>query len=272
MLRFSLLIGLIVWTCQAETPRRTHENLNSTLWVQRSAEYNVITRQIFLAARAALDTAFDDPNWSAVPQKENYQKLCRAIITDIDETILDNSYAQARAILAGRGIFQIDDWNAWVKEARATPVPGAAEFLQYAASRGVTIFYVTNRDHQLEEATRRNLTDAGFPVRKDIDTVLMLNERPEWTSNKQSRRDYVAASYRVLLLLGDDLNDFIPARGSVAERAALAESTKGNWGVRWFMLPNPVYGGWEDALFDNNRSLKDDERLRIKYDLLKKQP
>lgn len=41
------------------------------------------------------------------------------------------------------------------------------------------------------------------------ESVLMKNEMENWTSDKTSRRDLIAKCYRVVLLVGDSLGDFI---------------------------------------------------------------
>lgn len=93
------------------------------------------------------------------------------------------------------------EWSQWVSESAATAVPGAAEFLAYARSRGVTPFYITNRLAAEEAATRRNLETLGYPLDANEDTILTRGERPEWSAgDKAPRRDYVASRYRVLLL------------------------------------------------------------------------
>ncbi len=265
-----LAAALLAAAASAQAPPRTNENLNTTLWVQHAVEYRAVALEVFRAARTALDQALKQKSWTAVPQSGKYRKLLTAIITDIDETILDNSPAQARLVASGQA-YTLEGWNQWVEEAVAQPIPGALEMLRYAASRGVTVFYVSNRESTVEAATRKNLVTAGFPWRDDIDVLLTKGERPDWTSDKQSRRDFIAARYRVLLLLGDDLGDFVEgARSSLDKRQELFEMTKANWGVRWFMLPNPAYGSWEDALFNNDRTLNGEQRLERKYNLLRK--
>ncbi len=224
------------------------ERLHSTLWVQTSAEYAVITHQAFDMARHQLD-----------------QILARggdgrpmALIVDVDETVLDNSGQTARSILARRG-FHRDDWTAWVNEASAPPVPGALDYLHYVADRGLTVFYVTNRRVELEPATRRNLEARGFPLRQDIDVVLTRNERPEWTGDKSTRRQWIGARFRIMQILGDDLEDFIsvPPGTDADTRQRLARQHMDEWGRNWFILPNPVYGSWERALTPDGRSIFD---------------
>ena len=237
------------------------DGLNATAWVQTSVEYRACALQAWRSARLSLDRALRDRRWTAVlEQKGDPRRLPPAIIVDIDETVLDNSPAQARFLLQGNGRYSQQQWEEWTAEKRALPVPGAREFLQTAAARGVTVFYVSNRGPQEAEATRANLVEQGFPFCDSVagglgDALLLRGERPEWTSDKTSRRAAIAAHYRVILLCGDDLNDFFPARLSPQERMEKARARDSWWGERWIILPNPMYGSWEDSLFGFDRTL-----------------
>jgi acid phosphatase len=237
------------------------DGLNAVAWVQTSVEYRASALQAWRSARLSLERALKDKRWTAaLEQTGNARRLPPAIIVDIDETVLDNSPGQARFLLEGSGRYSQQQWEQWSAESRAEPVPGAREFLSAAAARGVTVFYISNRGQQEAEATRRNLVEKGFPFRNataaDLgDALLLRGERPEWTSDKSSRRAAVAAHYRVLMLCGDDLNDFFPARMKPEERMAKARAYDAWWGERWIILPNPMYGSWEDALYDFDRTL-----------------
>lgn len=243
--------------------RDTHEFLQGLLWVQTAAEYRALTLAAYDRARSQLDAALADPKWTAaVEQAGDVSALPVAVILDLDETVLDNSPYDADLVRAGQ---QSSDeaWRRWVERAKAEAVPGAAQFLGYAQQRGVAIFYVTNRSAAEEPATRRNLAALGLPVYDHPDGVLCKGERPEWTSDKTSRRQFVAASYRVVLLVGDDLNDFVPTRGLTPEqRVALAEAHREAWSTRWVLLPNPLYGSWETALYPRGSS--DEQVLKLK--------
>ena len=211
-----------------------------------------------------LDEALTHPFWTAaLEQSGGYQDLPPAVIVDVDETVLDNSSFQARLIHEGEE-FDPEAWAQWVEEAVAPPVPGALEFAREARRRGVTIFYITNRDDPLEAATRRNLEAAGFPVDAGQDRVLMRGERRDWINDKSSRRALVAARYRILLIIGDDFNDFVSARLSLPQRKSLAARYSDRWGQQWIMLPNPMYGSWEDALYGYQAGLSPDEKTRRK--------
>ena len=229
--------------------------VNATLYAQTAAEYQAAARQTYANARLALDAALAEPS----PRPP-------AIILDLDETVLDNSRYAVQSIRRGE-TFQFDEqWTAWVSQSAASAMPGAAEFLAYAVSRGVTPFYITNRTADMEAATQRNLSRLGIPA--STDTLLLRGERPEWnTTDKTPRRAYVASSHRVLLLLGDDLNDFIAASGkSVAERDAVIEQTAANWGTRWFIVPNAIYDSWESAVTGSSGTPC--EQLQKKLDFL----
>lgn len=201
--------------------RQTHELLNSVLWTQTAAEFKILAKQSYLRAQEALEKALNDPSWTAALEQEGrFDMRPPAVILDVDETVLDNSPYEARLILRGAA-FSTDTWHQWCEEARAPAIPGALEFTRYAAGKGVTVFYVTNRRHEVEEATRKNLETLGFPLDPKRDTLLTRGERPEWdTSDKTPRRKEVASGYRVLLLVGDNMGDFVPIeRASVEERA-----------------------------------------------------
>lgn len=228
----------------------TDENLNAVLWVQSAIEYEASALQAYRLAQLQLDAALKDPGWTAaIEQTSDSSKLPPAVIVDVDETVLDNSYYQARMVRDGTA-FSAATWDAWVQEERATAIPGARDFAQYATQRGVIVFYITNRTRNIEDATRRNLAAEGFPIDTGVDTVLTRGERPEWkASAKGPRRAHVAQSYRVLLLIGDDLGDFVvDASGTPEERRARTARHEDWWGRRWIMLPNPTYGSWERAI------------------------
>lgn len=239
-------------TRTAATAAAAHENLNAVLWMQTAAEYEATARSVFAAATALLDSALADPRWDALPPAErggqHIAHLPAAVIVDADETMVDNSAYQARLVEAGTR-FAPETWAAWVEERRAGAVPGALEFARAAAQRGITVFYVTNRDAAGKAATLDNLRALGFPLSEPEDTVLTVDEAQGWGSAKGSRRQFVAERYRVLMMVGDNLGDFLDGyQASVAERAALMEPYRSWWGSRWFMLPNPTYGSWESAL------------------------
>jgi 5'-nucleotidase (lipoprotein e(P4) family) len=248
-----------------------HEGLNAVLWVATSAEYYASAEQAFRLARLQLDEALlpENASWTAeLEQVGEPVDLPPAVVLDVDDGILGTSSFQAR-IVESHGRFRLAAWNDWVREEKGRAIPGAVEFVQYARGRGVRIFYVTNREVGLEAATRRNLQALGFPVDADGGNILSKKEREGWGSDKGSRREFIAASYRVVLVVGDDLNDFFSgSRVEPRERVALASRWRSYWGSKWIILPNPIYGGWERSLYGFDNRLSPDEILRRKYSRL----
>lgn len=244
-----------------------HENLNAVLWVQTAVEYEASTVQAYRLAQLQLDAALADPTWTAaIEQKGDVSKLPPAVILDIDETVLDNSPFEARMV-RDHTQYSTETWDRWVLEMRATAVPGAREFTEYAAKKGVRVFYVTNRTSNLEEATRKNLAAERFPIAADVDTVLARGERPEWSASaKGPRRAYVASTHRILMLVGDDLGDFIEdASGTPEDRRRKTGPYSNWWGRRWIILPNPTYGSWERAIIGSEKDHISARRRALKY-------
>ena len=230
-----------------------HENLNAVTWMQQAVEYQAAVRQTFVAATRSLEQTLSlegEKNRRGVGDDGGRTgvRLPPAIISDLDETLLDNSPYQARLIAEGVS-HSSERWRQWVEEKAATALPGALEFLKRAKELQVRIYYVSNRSAEEEPATRANLASLGFPIAEDYDCVLLKGEQPDWTSDKSSRRKFVAEQNAVLLLLGDDLGDFVAASiSSPKERAEAFARESERFGRSWFMLPNPSYGSWQRVL------------------------
>ena len=159
-----------------------------------------------------------------------------------------------------------------MKLERARAIRGAVEFVKFATSDPkVRVYYVTNRSHGVWQATARNLRAAGFPVDEDGGNLLSLGKQDGWSTDKQSRRAFVASTNRVLMLVGDDLNDFVAGvKGegvTPAARQEIAERNVANWGTKWIMIPNPMYGSWERATFEAKK-LGRQEKLERKMNRL----
>ena len=266
----------------AASAHAAHDNLNAVAWMQTATEWQALSRQTFTAAARELKGAVEhlellesmnpDPDgkpnalisntyasaaenqkrWNALVPSERGADDPReplAVIVDVDETVLDNTPYQVRMIRADKYVFDEPMWSTWVEARAARPLPGALEFAKQAEADGVTMFYVTNRDFALRQATVDNLRAAGFPVAADSSNVMTIDESRGWTGDKAIRRREIDAKYRVVLLIGDNLGDFL---GGVsvdnATRAGLVAPYEAWWGERWFMLPNPAYGSWESAV------------------------
>ena len=276
--RRHLILGLVCacfapFCAIAAEATRQNDLLNAVLWMQTAIEYRANCLTVYALAKTRLDQALADKTWTAYDQTGDFQDLPPAVILDLDETALDNSAYEAALAVNGTD-FDPKTWDAWVKAEQAKAIPGVIEFTQYADSKAVKVFYVTNRNAGQKAATRDNLRMLGFPMGGNVDTLLTKGDRPEWTSNaKGARISYIAKDYRVLLLFGDNIGDFSHKfNGSIAERDGLLEQVKAHFGHDWMMLPNPAYGSWESAAYGHDFRLSDDQKRTEKFDALKAWP
>ncbi|TXH54230.1 MAG: 5'-nucleotidase, lipoprotein e(P4) family [Bacteroidia bacterium] len=213
-------------------------SVQSVLWQQTAAEYRALCYQAYQTAKLKLDFYLE----TTKPAND----MGFAIITDIDETVLDNSPYNAWLIENNQN-YKFETWKAWTDKASATTVPGAKEFLNYAQSRGVEVFYVSNRIVAEKTTTMANLKNQGLPYADEAHLLLKSDK-----SSKLERFKTVTASHNVLLYIGDNLSDFPSAKAehsfevpSTQERNANTDRYNNYFGNYFIVLPNPMYGDWE---------------------------
>lgn len=231
----------------------------AVLWTQSSGEERALAYQAFALAKMILDRDL---------RMNRRSPMKRAIVVDVDETVLDNSRYQG-TLIKNRMNYESKTWTEWVNRAEAEAVPGAVEFLRYAASRGVRIFYITNRKLAEKDGTTTNLKNLGFP---DVNDQSVLVRTDPATSAKEPRRRSVSSKYRIVLLMGDNLNDFaelFEKSRTVGDRIAAVEQNKNQFGTRFIVLPNPMYGDWESAIYDYNLKLTEAEKAAKRKSMLK---
>ncbi len=234
-------------------PVNNEYQAGATLWMQKAGEYRALAYQAFNLARWQLDADLDKKNVKKLPKPE--QKKPRAIMVDIDETVLDNSPAQAYGIKTRQG-FDLKQWYAWGEMRKAKAVPGAVEFANYAASKGVKVFFVSNRDEVQKQATMDNLKAVGFTdVTADNVLLRQVDEKGNGISTKEPRREIILQKYRIVFFMGDNLDDHsnVFERKSVADRFAEVDKAKDMFGKRYILLPNAMYGTWENAIYEYGR-------------------
>lgn len=238
-----------------------NDNLNATLWSQTAAESQALVLQGFNRAAAAIKAGKADPAWNALPRDEQSPLPADAplaIITDIDETVLDSSPFNADLIqnpidktlppAEAKKLFE-QRWIDWAAQSEAMPLPGARAFLEAAAAQGIAIFYVTNRKDEEKRDTCNNLLLARFPLPSCDKHVLTRNDADGRPKEKGSRRKQIGSSHRVVAVLGDNLGDFLNGiYGSRDARSKLVDDHAAWWGERWIMMPNPMYGSWDEVL------------------------
>jgi len=223
----------------------------AVLYQQTAAEYRALCYQAFNVAKYQLDQSM---------RIMGLQKQ-QAIVLDIDETVLDNSPHEAKCIL--NNTIYPAYWEEWINVMDAKPVPGSLEFLKYAESKSIEVYYVTNRKEKYREQTLENLKKVGFPNADNDHLFLRTDE-----SSKEPRRKRISETTAITMLIGDNLNDFanVFEKKSVTERFILVDEMKTEFGSRFIVLPNAMYGAWEGALYDYDYSVsakeKDNKRLQ----------
>jgi 5'-nucleotidase (lipoprotein e(P4) family) len=216
--------------------------LSSVLWQQTSAEYKALCIQAYNLAELRMNE-----------HKKN--AAAKAIVIDVDETVLDNSPYRAERIKNDE--FDGSFWD-WVKAEKAETVPGALQFLLKADSIGFNIYYITNRDEKYREYTADNMMKLGFP-QVDKGHLLMRENK---NSDKTERRNYVSEKYEIVLLIGDNLVDFSQVfyGESIQNRKDKVDENNNEFGKKYIVLPNPVHGRWKKMFYHRNDPLTDEKK------------
>ncbi|MBL4678113.1 MAG: 5'-nucleotidase, lipoprotein e(P4) family [Mucilaginibacter sp.] len=219
------------------------------LYQQRAGEYKALCYQAYNIATLRLEQYVKRPS-----------NLPKAIITDIDETVLDNSpYFVDRA---KQGLTYSDSsWIAWTAQLKCDTLPGAAHFLKRAKELGVAVYYVTNRFAPERLATLENLKKFDLPDTDDAHLFVMGDDG----SSKEGRRMNITKDHNVILFLGDNLGDF---NKEFDERNPQIRSAKvgvnaNSFGEHFIVFPNVMYGSWEDRLYKKGDTTNDQKNNRL---------
>ena len=222
------------------------------LWMRTSAEYRALAYQGYNVAMNAVKMAVTDPS---------HQRKPLAIVLDADETVVDNTKLMGESIVNGNGRFDAPWWRQAVHQGKSQAMPGAVEFLNEVHKQGVEIFYVSNRYAPVNlDVTIQNFKGLGFPS-VDKDHVLLF----EKDSDKQPRFDMIAKKYYVVVYMGDNAGDFpIGTKGkTLAERNAIIDNHKEDFGTTFVVFPNPAYGSWVSALAKGYQNLSPEEQKQV---------
>lgn len=218
-------------------------------WYNRSGEM-----------RACYYQAYNLAKWQLEKQLKKAAKgKKKAVVFDIDETLLNNSPFEIKAIETGKG-YSKDTWMQWVSLARAAAVPGALDFINYAKEKGVEIFYITNRKIEEKTATIKNLDSLKFPYLDDAHMFFRTDE-----SSKEKRRLTIGKNHEILLFIGDNLADLSMIFENRSDNLGfnIVDQNKDNFGDKFIILPNPMYGDWEMALFEKGSKPSDSDKGKI---------
>lgn len=243
---------MVVQEQSNKIPSQEH-SVQAVNWQQQAAEYNALCLQAYNYARLSLDLMLDTT-------KMDVKKL--AIVTDLDETVVDNSPYNAKMIGLDEP-YQKSRWIEWGDEISAKAVPGSVEFFKYAASRGIETFYISNRYPEQLQVTIDNLNKLDLPY-VDEAHVMLRNE----SSGKLERREKVEETHHIIMLLGDNLADFTDLfeKQNSERRHALVDSLAAEFGSRFIVLPNVMYGDWQtNGIYEGRYDWTESQRDSIRH-------
>ena len=202
---------------------------NDVRWVKESNEYKAICHQVYSNALGEINNKLHYNRSSLNIPNHNF-----AVVMDLDETVLDNSDYQVD-ILSKNQAFSIESWSLWVKEEKASLVPGAFNYITFLRDKNIQIIFISNRMNERLESTKNNMRKLGIYADEDI-YLLRKNKQDKKTVrrneiDKLTGRMSTYDSFTIIQYLGDAMGDF--------------ESNKSDrFGADQFIFPNPMYGKW----------------------------
>lgn len=246
LISVAIILAFVLNACKtnvqvSENKKNSQEHLVlTTLWFNESAEMQASFIQNYKLAKLMIDKHLSSQNELAKTP---------AVVLDLDETVINNGPYQYKLIVTQRA-YTFESWTKWVNLAQAKALPGALDFIRYAKSRGVEVFYISNRqapDHL--DATIKNLKVLNFP-NADKEHIFLRTT----SSNKTERRNKVTEQHEIILLIGDNLTDFseiFANRGNDMGKT-IVEKNKDLFGTKYIIMPNPMYGEWSKAIYKNS--------------------
>lgn len=230
------------------------ENTMAVAWFQTSGEKDALFIQGYNLATMKLKEKI----------KEKSEKPY-SIVLDLDETVLDNGPYQAQNVKEGKE-YDPKTWNEWCNDAKAKAVAGAKDFLNFANENKVEIYYISDRDEAVLDATIKNLENEGIPVQSK-DRVMLKNKDDK--SGKKNRREAVESKSNLILLFGDNLSDFGEfSKKSVDERNKTVSEQAKDFGDRYIIFPNPMYGSFESSIYGGKKDLTQKQKMEMRIKAL----
>jgi 5'-nucleotidase (lipoprotein e(P4) family) len=245
--------------------------VSSEQWLYGSAEAQVTMRQGWDSIATYGEYVAKNPPAAAVflmnlsPEAslwDNCGGKPLAAVFDADETVIWNMgvthYQSARG-----ASYDPEIWDQWERTGadKVVAVPGAVAAFDRLRKAGLTIIINTNREAKNAAQTTAALAHAGLGTFTHGNTLYLKGDGvpagERASSAKDGRRAMIAKDYCIVILAGDqlgDISDVFNAKGMTAtERRTLANAPAFDslWGKGWFILPNPVYGPWQNADFDD---------------------
>ncbi len=127
------------------------------------------------------------------------------VVFDIDETALSN-YQYTKEIGFG---YIYKSWNDWQLKGTAPAIKNSKRLYDYLISKNIHVVFLTGREAEMREATRRNLIEQGYTK---FDTLIVRSEAERNLSaasfKLQKRNELVKNGYDIIASVGDQQSDF----------------------------------------------------------------
>lgn len=144
-----------------------------------------------------------------------------ALVLDIDETCLSN-YDYLRTMDFANIPQQLLQHYMAADDPAIKPM---LNLYQHALNQGVAVFFITGRNHNLKEATIKNLHKAGFNHWSGLEFSSFQGNVASAIPYKSTIRASIASKgYTILASIGDQYSDLL-----------------GGYAQKTFKLPNPYY-------------------------------
>ncbi len=251
MKKLTAMVAMLAMCCtaQAETISKKTEKASSCpqkeyamglRYFQQSAEIVALQKQAYNLATARFDDFI--LNYKLANPQSNLSNL--AIISDLDETVLDNSELIVRDMQQCHEFTTWDTWKVWEREGEPKLISGALKFLNHVNKSGVSIYYISNLYDENKASTLATLKKLNLP-QVDDKHVLLYGEP------KTRRRASVTKNHMLIMQLGDSLHDFsgdfAKVKRDMKKSRKLVEKNSDKFGTEYIVFPNSIYGYWSKA-------------------------
>lgn len=233
---FVLLTAIAFSTYGAPNPPYSAENMRlANHWYGESAEQKAAYNEIYLMA------------YQTILPKARYcitHGKTWGIILDIDDTILSSESLNWSCYYNG-ATWIPTIWENYVKSAEMPACPGTVGFLLKIRNLGGYINLVSGRPKIYREATKHNLKNMGVAydqliLAKDFSDT---DKNPYFDAVINGKRPSILPKQDIIAWFGDNIQDFPNLnQAAVAKDPSLLD----NFGKKYFVLPNPVYGSWKN--------------------------
>lgn len=240
----------VICYSQSKQPEITQ----SVKWYRDSAEKKALYNQTYAEAGSYV---------VKFVHQHQLQKKAWGVILDIDETVLDNSWY---ALKCGQASLSGLNFNHYIAiPQKSVALPGAVQFINLVHQLGGYVSLVSNRDGSYSDNSGR-VIDATIANLKHeniyFDQVVLANGRDSHTPKDKNPRfnaintgqyndkemvwSNKLPAHKVIAYVGDNIQDFPNLKQTTMNDLSPNDSGFNVFGNGYFILPNPIYGSWQD--------------------------